>query len=382
MKSPFDSSLFGVRAWSNLAAALTIVIASLTNGALAKPQKSEIRAAWLPFEGLFDKDKVKGSAEVRACVDRLAHANFNSLFVWVTSEYAAALHSDRYRAGHPLSDWDAVGVAIREAAKRGLQTHVWYSFTYYKSTQSPEFDPKEEGDPAWISIAKEIHADRSADCCPLHPAAREWELKLIQQIVARYPTLAGVHIEEPGYGFPDRCICDVCRDTFTRLYGAPIEREIDGARAAELKCLGTTEFMRVLDEWRRQPGRKLQLSTTGGANWRYERTLGRDWAKWAKLGWLDFYAAQVYTSDPADFSHQAMDVIKDLKGSCPVLIGIGAKWSGGANNTASIVRQIELARQAGANGVAIYHGGVLSDECLAALKEGPFRDLASAKPRP
>src|SRR5262249_10775432 len=157
-------------------------------------------------------------------------------------------------------------------------------------------------------------------------------------------------------------------------YGGDIGKEIDGPRAAELKCLGTSAFMLNLRESLQKQDRRLKLSTTGGADWRYERTLGRNWSALAKVGCIRLSSGQVYVTDPAEFSRQAGGVIHDLHGDCPVVIGIGAKWSGGANTTASMVRQVELARQAGAQGVAFYHGAALSGECLDALKHGPFRE--------
>lgn len=384
MKPPIGSRLYRYCAWLVFIVAIVTTRGLVINSAIAKQSATEIRAAWLPLGGHFSKEEIKGSTEVKACVNRLADAHFNTLFIWVTSEYAAALHNERYRSQEPLAKWDAVGVAIRAGAARGLQSHVWYSFTYYKSSQSPEFDPSEGGDPTWVSVAKEAPAAeaRSADCCPMHPSARTWELNLIKQIIVRYPTLAGVHLEEPGYGYADRCICKACRDAFTRLHHAPLEKELDGQRAADLKCSAMAAFVSEVNQWRRQQGRSLLLSANGGADWRGERTLGRDWPNWAKLGWLDFYAAQVYTADSAEFSRQAATVIKDLAGSCPVVIGIGARWSGGENVTKSIVEQVELSRHAGAHGVAIYHGAVLSDECLTALKAGPFLEEAPLKARP
>jgi len=150
-----------MRVWLVFILAMAVAFRASLPQALAKPAGPEIRAAWLPL-GNFSKDEAKGRAEAKACVDRLANAHFNTLYVWVTSEYMVALHNERYRSLTQLAEWDGVGAAIRAAADRGMECHVWYSFTYYKSPTSPEFDPQEGGDPAWISVAKYNHPDRSA----------------------------------------------------------------------------------------------------------------------------------------------------------------------------------------------------------------------------
>ena len=352
---------------------------------LAKQPSVEIRATWLILDGHFSEDPARGRAEVQACINRLADAHFNAVFIWMRSEYAAAIQDERFRPLAPLATWDAVEEAMSAASKCGLQTHLWYSFTHYKSAQSPEFNRGAGGDPTWASMSVEelgSEVRSMADCCPMHPAARKWELDLIQRMISRYPKLAGVHIEEPGYGYADRCVCDLCRTVYQQTYQASLEAEPTGERAADLKCLATTAFMRDLDQWRRQQGRSLSLSTNGGADWRGERKLGRDWARWARLGWLDFYAAQIYTTDEGEFSRLAAEVMKELQGDCPILIGVAAKWSNGENDAASIAKQIERARRAGAQGVAIYHAAALSDKHLAALAAGPFRDAASLQPQP
>jgi uncharacterized lipoprotein YddW (UPF0748 family) len=348
------------------------------------PAPIEIRAAWLTLDAI-SADAARGAEEIHSLVDRLADARFNTIFVWVRSEYAVAIEEERYRQQAPTAAWDAVGELLRAAEQRGLQVHMWYSFTHYKTPNSPEFDPACDGDPQWASVAlDELNSDRRSmlDVCPLHPAGRRWELALIQRFVSRYPSLAGVHIEEPGYGYADRCVCDHCRQVFREINDAALEAELTSERAADLKCLGTTDFMRDLQHWIRASDRKLVLSANGGFDGQAERIQGRDWARWARLGWLDFYAAQVYVSDQENFNRRVAVVTGDLREQCPVLIGIGVNWSSGANDAATVVRQVELARQAGAQGVVLYHAAAFSDELLEALKAGPFHAPAPAVQSP
>ena len=48
--------------------------------------------------------------------------------------------------------------------------------------------------------------------CFVRPEVRQFELDLIAKAIDRYPDLAGIHIEEPGYNWGnDYCYCDYCR---------------------------------------------------------------------------------------------------------------------------------------------------------------------------
>ncbi len=362
--------------------------------AAASPEepKPEYRAVWCHPEALFPADSAEGKAAVRRFVDRMADARFNLILPWIRSEYVAALTEERYRAAVPVAAWDPLGELIAAARDRGIAVQAWYSFTHYKSPESPEFDPKLGGDPAWAArridekipdpATGRIAPRRMADLCVLHPGAREWELKLIDGLLDRHPLLAGIHIEEPGYGYGGNCVCEACLALFKAVHGRePAPEEVDGPQAEDLKCVGTTDFHRRLRERMLKRDPKLILSVNGGPRWKTDRNLGRDWRRWAEEGWVDDFEGQVYTSSPEGFRKLARTLIGDLGTSCPVVLGIGVKWSSGANTAETVLKEIGIARECGARGVALFSGTDLTDELLAALKAGPFQEPAPL-PRP
>src|SRR5207247_1873438 len=106
----------------------TALAAELT----APGSSREARGVWLHLSD-FTADPAKGKSEVHQAVERLANANFNLVMPWVLSEYAAALTNTNYLAAAPTAAWDVLGELSREAGRRGMQIHLWYSFTYYKS---------------------------------------------------------------------------------------------------------------------------------------------------------------------------------------------------------------------------------------------------------
>ena len=355
-------------------AALLLPLFARAADAPSTPAKAEARGVWLhPFSD-FSADPVTGKQEIETFVKRVADANFNFLLPWVVSDYIAALTDTNYQQTFPCAKWDSLGVLISAARQRKLPVHIWYSFTYYKSAHSPEFNPAHGGNPVWA--ARMLDADKKltspkTDICVSNPEARQWQLQLIDQLLDRYPDIAGIHIEEPGYGYAGNCACDGCQTLFRELFGADLLAEIKGPQSEDLKCLGTTDFIRQLRARLLKRNPKLILSVNGGTSWRGDRTLGRDWRHWAEFGWLDYYAAQCYTDNLSSFSSNMEQVIADLSPT-PVFAGIHIKSSSGTNPLSAILKEIENARQHHAAGIVLFSGKSLTDEHLTALKNGPF----------
>jgi uncharacterized lipoprotein YddW (UPF0748 family) len=372
------SSLFrSLLTWLALSIFLTIFA-----GQRAWSAAPEIRAVWMHPEEQFNADHQKGKAEVQQFVDRLAKANFNVIFPWIRSEYIAALTDRAYQKAVPIAKWDALGELIKAAKAKGLQVHLWYSFTYYKSPHSPEFNPALNGNPEWASVQiDELERDkgtgkvtpkRMKNLCPVHPEGRKWELALLEKVINRYSDLSGIHLEEPGYSGPGNCACNLCAKLFHDIYGFQGLPDVSGPQAEDLKCLGTTEFMRQLHTWLRKKHPKLLLSVNGGYSWRDDHVSGRDWKRWAELKWLDFYGPQVYTSDLEHFKNHTHTCISNFAKSCPVAVRIAVALRHGKNPVDTVLREVDIARQLGAQGVIFYHGMALTDEYLTALKSGPF----------
>ena len=299
------------------------------------PLKAEARGIWVHLSD-FGAEPAEGARQIDEFVNKVADANFNFVLPWVLSDYVAALTDTNYQATYPAAKWDSLGTLINAAGKRGMPVHLWYSFTYYKSAQSPEFNAKQGGNPAWSAKRLEPGGKLTApmtDVCASNPDARQWQLKLIDQMVERYTNLAGIHIEEPGYGYSGNCGCDLCQALFQQLYGASALDDINGPRSQDLKCIGTTDFIRQLRARLLQRNPKLVFSVNGGAAWQGDRTLGRDWRHWAQLGWLDYYAAQCYTDNHPYFSKLMKRVVLDVAPT-PVFAGVHIGSSAGTNSSA------------------------------------------------
>jgi uncharacterized lipoprotein YddW (UPF0748 family) len=371
----------------------------------------EARGVWVHTEhdkyGIgFDADETKGKEQIRATVQKFADLHLNLVLPWTSTGYLVALENSEYQEAHPTARWDALGYLIREATKHGLAVHLWYAPTEYRDASWPDFDPKVGGNPKWAArridelvpnypIAKKddqepqwlMNAVKTPlppekpmhDICPQHAAARAWQRQLLTKALDRYPELSGIHLEEPGYTYPGNCVCDLCQTVFQQLYQEPLVEHINSLEAQDFRCLGTSAFVAALYRMIRTRNLGLQLSANASVDWRWdERILGRDWPHWARLGWLDYYVPQDYTTNLDAYRRQLSLTMKDLGEACPVYAGIGISWGDHPTTIPPqlVVRQIEVARELGASGVVLFPAEGINDELEEALLKGPFRFAA------
>ena len=117
----------------------------------------------------------------------------------------------------------------------------------------------------------------------------------------------------------------------------------------------------------------IVYSANGGPNWRNDRKTGRDWGRWARSGWLDYYASQVYSTSSDAFRQRLGTTVKDLSPDCPVYAGIAFRWSSGKNTVEEVMRQIEISREQGSAGVCLFYAGSFTEEFYQKLRSGPFK---------
>jgi uncharacterized lipoprotein YddW (UPF0748 family) len=347
---------------------------------------SEARAVWLHLGNMFDADPAKGKEQVHSTVQKLAEHNFNLVLPWVTSDYLVALDDAEYQQKNRNASWDSLGVLIEECARAGLAVDIWYAFTEYRNPKSSDYDPRVGGDPQWAALRiNEFRPDPQTgvvaprkweDVCPQHPGARKWQLSRLVKVLERHPKLRGIHIEEPGYTYRGNCLCDLCMEIFPKIYGAPLPDAIDSLQAEDFRTLGTSFFMAELLAILRKDYPRIVYSANGGPNWRNDRKSGRDWGRWARSGWLDYYASQVYSTSSDTFRQRLGMTVKDLSPDCPVYAGIAFRWSSGKNTVEEVMRQIEISRDQGAGGVCLFYAGSFTEEFYQKLKSGPFRSPA------
>jgi uncharacterized lipoprotein YddW (UPF0748 family) len=358
---------------------------ALAWGAVANAAEPEGRAIWWHPEKL-SPEPAAGRAQIEAFVKRCALANLNLILPWTRSDYLVALDDPKYQKRFPTAKWDALGCLIETAAKHHIQVHLWYSLTYYKEHDSPEFNPEAGGNPDWAAVREDelvpgkdgkVQPRRWADVCNLHADARTFTLNLLEKTLQRYPKVGGLHIEEPGFGYAGNCVCPLCQSVYKEIYGTNIVGKTQLPAAVDLKCLATTDFMRRLREMMLKRDKSLILSTNGGYSWTSDRYSGRDWGIWAKHGWIDYYAPQIYVANTATLAERSKRTVNDIGRDTHVYVGIRLRVKQEKDrdlSAAELCEFVKTIRAAGARGIALFWADVFTDAQAEALRNGPFNE--------
>lgn len=278
----------------------------------ASNPKREFRGAWLHIIGQtqYMNTQQKGSAKLKEYIadqiDRLHRAGCNAVIFQVRPTADAAYISDiepwsswitGKRGVAPAPLWDPLEFAIEEAHKRGMELHAWLN--PYRVTSSPkEVLPADH-------ISKKyperfFKYDGKIFFDPAYQENRDYICEVVKDITTRYDVDA-IHIDDYFYPYP--------------VAGVKIPD------AASYEKFG--EGMKI-DDWRRhnvdllieemnqtikstKPWVRFGVSPFG--IWRNKKTdprgsdsnglqnydgLYADVLLWAKNGWVDYLAPQLY----------------------------------------------------------------------------------------
>ncbi|MGH7950664.1 MAG: glycoside hydrolase family 10 protein [Limisphaerales bacterium] len=174
----------------------------------------EFRGAWIATVGNIDWPSKPGlsvaeqKAELRSLLDTAVQLKLNAVVFQVRPEcdafYASPIEPwSEYLTGvqgrPPQPFYDPLAFAIEEAHKRGLELHAWFNPFRARDSRAksppaandisrthPEFVRK-YGDQLWLD--------------PGEPAAREYVLRVIMDVVKRYD-VDGVHFDDYFYPYP------------------------------------------------------------------------------------------------------------------------------------------------------------------------------------
>ena len=187
----------------------TICLAlALTN---ASATEAEFRGAWVATVHNLDWPSQPGlpastqKAQLRALLDRAAELKLNAILLQIRPASDALYSSEKEPWSQFLTGrqgkspgYDPLQFAIEEAHARGIELHAWINpfraATNAKMTFAANHVAKVH--PKWICrVGSQLWLD------PGEPAARDYVLDVIQDIVRRYE-IDGVHIDDYFYPYP------------------------------------------------------------------------------------------------------------------------------------------------------------------------------------
>ena len=371
---------------------------------LPPPPPREFRGAWIT-EVAANPDwpskpglsVAQQKAELIALLNRAVQLKLNAVILQVRpacdAVYASPIEPwSEFLTGAqgkpPQPFYDPLAFAIEEAHKRGLELHAWInpfraSLATAQSPTAPNHISRTHpelirryGDELWLD--------------PGEPAARQYVLRVVMDIVKRYD-VDGVVFDDYFYPYPEKDSAGHVLnfpDTATwEKYGRPYGYGLEDWRRQNINQFIQTvyESIKAVKPWVKfgvspfgiwRPGYPEQIKGLDAyAN------LYADSRKWLAEGWLDYFSPQLYW--PNDSPQQSFSVLlnwwaqQNVKGRAlwPSLNAAGVGSSFLANE---IARQIQITRaQTGASGEIFYHlKDVEDNSALAAILQAQFKQPA------
>ena len=173
----------------------------------------------------------------------------------------------------------------------------------------------------------------------------------------------GIHLDYIRYPSPDGCYCQNCRRAFTQSTNQKVKHwpaDVLKSGASQKKFLSwradqITNFVKAVSEETKLIQPNLKVSAAVFNDYPHcIQSIGQDWGKWAKLGYVDFLCPMNYTADNEHFSQMVQNQKNILPRNFPVYPGIGANASIFSLPVDQVVAQIYLTRQLGSAGFTVF----------------------------
>lgn len=350
--SPFNALLF---------AACLLLFGSFTmTGKKNEPLAShEVRAVWL-HSGLFDKKADVARGQIIELFDSYKDIGINNLFCYYTLKDENGF------------DWDYLQLLIDEGHKRGIKIH-------------PIFCPGHE-----VAMTGEIKdhpewliRDRDGKTYPALnltlPEVRNYWMRRMSQTL-KYD-IDGIHLDYIRFPVNQRYSYDSLTCTaFKKEFGySPKEvSQDDGSMIwcewIKWNARQITGFVKETRELIRQSGRKVVLGADVFPNPETARVLiGQDWESWADTDLLDFICPMFYTNDLDLFREYTAHAVKIAGKGYQVYPGIGVQTSHNRITKDLLIKEVRIAREEDAGGIAFFSGNSFNQEMRDTLKTTVFK---------
>jgi uncharacterized lipoprotein YddW (UPF0748 family) len=252
---------------------------------------------------------------------------------------------------------DQIAQCVAAAKKYGIEVHPW-KVNWNLSGAPKEFVDKlrAEGRLQMDPKGKEI-----LWLCPSNPKNFELDLNTKLEEAKNYD-IDGIHFDYIRYPGRQGCYCQGCRKRFEKKLGRKVEHwpadVYDGPLAdayTEFRCEQISRLVKATSEAVRKIKPQCKISAAVFNSYpSCRKSVGQDWVLWCKKGWLDFVCPMNYIRNDGVFAERVAGQVKLVGDSVPLYSGIGVllKWT---KTPEEVVRQIELAREAGADGVILFN---------------------------
>ena len=361
----------------------------------------EARALWVP------RWSYSSASDVRSIVQKASQANFNILLFQVRGQADAYYNSQHEPWADRLTGtlgqnpgWDPLATAIAEAHARGLDLHAYVNvYPVWLGTQAPPSNTTpqhmyhlfnslygnewvqwhENGSPMVLNSSY-------LTASPGHPAVADHIVSVSRDILRHYE-VDGLHLDYVRYSGPYYSHDPVSEARFAGaqpIGWADWQRaqitQLVGRLYAEVGQLRSDAALSVA-AW---PIYKDRWGWVTYGSVKYDGYDGyfQDSRQWLRSGDADFLAPMLYGTSVQDYLDRYEILVGDFVAESygrHIYAGIHAGYS----SFSEIEERIEIAREAGAQGQAIFaYSLVEGNQYWDDFKNGPYAEPAQVPPMP
>jgi uncharacterized lipoprotein YddW (UPF0748 family) len=327
-------------------------------------------------------------------LERLQRAGFNTIYV-ESFFHGYASYPSRVVQQRPLNlesgaEWDVLQTYLDEGQRLKLSIHAWLNvfFLWHSGLgsvdKSPIFGPHPEwlaldrnGSPLVVSEAegpvKKVFAS------PSHRGVREFLARVVKEVAANYPALAGVQLDYIRYPlhWPEAPF-DYSPDALRQFQEAT---KLDATKLAAYdkdwqnwKTQQVTDTVQLLVETLRAVNPKLIISAAVFPGFAENlRVKMQDSQTWAKRGYVDALLPMLYSRDYNKVENWAKEFRAGVTKNVRVYPALYVSHFYDAQTQKIDRRYLEMPAKLGFDGLGIFAAQLLTDDLV--------RDLAGPKYR-
>ena len=234
------------------------------------------------------------------------------------------------------TEGDQLAAALAAAKGTGVRVHAW--ILCFSAARSEPDVLKDLAARGWR--LKDGKGKLTEYVDPANAAVRARILSALDELVGRYPALAGVQLDFVRYG----------------------DTAVKPPRAAAV----ITDFVRKARAHVPKP--RMLTAAVYGKHPQCVASVGQDWPAWLDAGLVDYAVPMDYTAEPAKFEE-----LLALQGpyAARTVVGIGVTANESRLDAAAVLRQLQRVRRGGFAGAALFDLDVtLEKNILPYLKAG------------
>ena len=266
-----------------------------------------------------------------------------------------------------------------------IEIHAWINTYLVWTSPKPPFDKEHIlfKYPEWIDNTSENNKlDNSIYLSPSHPEVNVYLFDIIEELIKKYPNLAGIHFDyirhnDKNHGFNDEAISQFQKEYFfnpklviqnyTELGLSNVETDSLINLWSTFNQENITTLLKDIKNFINSRNSKILLSAAVKPNpLEAKNRWSQDWVKWINDGILDFIIPMNYTIDEKIFIDNIKKISTQINNKDKVLMGIAIY----NQSIPMISRKIILSKYSGYSKICLFSYSTIinGDFDLASLK--------------